>query len=338
MILVTGATGLVGGHLIWHLLQENEKIAATKRVTSKLEALRKIFSFYTDDPDKFIARIEWRIADISDKKSLADAIKGVEDVYHCAAVVSLGNNPGKMSEVNIEGTRNIVEVALTAKIRKFCFVSSIAACGWKDDESLIDENTVWEDNEARSPYSRSKYFSEFEVWKVIKAGLNAVIVNPGVILGYSGTESGSSQLFSVVRKGLPFYIDGGSGYVAVQDVVKAMILLMKSDVSSERFILVEDNYTNKQILGSMAKGFGRKLPLIKIGGGLIRFAGAVLEFAGKLFRVTPLLDRKMASTATKRSFYSAEKFKTAFNYEFYPIENCIEDVCKAIIKERNQGN
>lgn len=333
MILVTGATGLVGGHLLWHLMRDNEKVVAIKRTSSRLEPLRTIFSFYTNEPDVFLRKIEWRIADVLDEQSLASALKDIEVVYHCAAVVSLGSGSEAMIDTNVRGTRNIVDSALKAGVRKFCFVSSIAACGHAVKGEKIDESTEWIDNEKRSSYSRSKYYSEQEVWKGIGHGLNAVIVNPGVILGVSGTDTGSSKLFAQVRKGLKFYTNGGSGYVDVQDVVRAMIWLTNSKIHSERFILVSENSSNKDILSWMADGFGKQRPFISIDRKVLWIVGLLSEFLAAVFRFAPLIDRQMAQSATNRSFYSSRKIIELTDFRFTPVSKCIADVCCFLTKK-----
>ena len=327
MILVTGATGLVGGHLLWHLLQENEKVVAIKRTTSDLRPLRSIFNFYSAYPDLFLRRIEWRTADVLDPKSLDEAFDAITIVYHCAAVVSVGNGSDTMISTNVNGTRNVVNAALKKNVKKFCFVSSIAACGPAEDGKMVTENLRWVDDENRSAYSRSKFYSEAEVWRGIEKGLNAVIVNPGVILGVSGTTTGSSQIFSVARKGFPVYTAGGSGYVDVRDVVKAMIELTKSDISGERFILVGENCSNKEVLSWMADGFGKRRPFIPIGKNVIWMAGAVVEIAGKMFGFEPVIDRGIAKSATNRAYYSSAKISNAIGLKFIPISQCIADVC-----------
>jgi nucleoside-diphosphate-sugar epimerase len=327
MILVTGATGLVGGNLLWQLLQENERVKAIRRTTSNLAPLRTIFSFYTPDPDVFLARIDWEIADVMDANSMQTALKDVSVVYHCAAQVSLVNSGGGMLDTNVVGTRNMVEAALGVGVQKMCFVSSIAACGHASGQMLIDENLPWEGNSHSSVYSQSKYFSEQEVWKGIEKGLNAVIVNPGVILGISGTESGSSQLFSQVRKGLMFYTNGGTGYIDVQDVVRAMVQLTKSDISGERFILVGENCSNKDILSWMADGFGKRRPFIGIGRRVLGFAGFSMELLGKIFGFRPVIDSTMARTASKREYFSTRKIENALDFQVKPIEKCIAEVC-----------
>lgn len=332
MILVTGATGLVGGHLLWHLLQENQKVTAIKRASSNLNPLRTIFSFYTNEPDLYLDRIEWKIADVLDESSLCEAFQDVRIVYHCAAIVSLGNGSEAMIETNVSGTKNVVKSALKTDIDKLCFVSSIAACGHVAKGLLIDENVEWTDSEGRSAYSRSKFYSEAEVWKGVELGLNAVIVNPGVILGVSGTETGSSQLFSQVRKGLAFYTNGGSGYVDVKDVVKAMINLTNSKIKNERFILVSENCSNKEILSWMADGFAKQRPWIGVGRSLLLFVGTVSELLAKIFKFRPLIDRGMARSATNREFYSNGKITKAINFSFNPVSECIAEVCRFLLK------
>jgi dihydroflavonol-4-reductase len=328
MILVTGATGLVGGNLMWHLLQQNERVVAIRRSTSKLQPLHSIFSFYTQHPEESLSRIDWRIADVLDTDSLLTALEDISVVYHCAAVVSFGDSANIMLDTNVLGTRNVVDAALQTGVRKFCFVSSIAACGREKDNAPIDENSAWYENPNRSPYSRSKYDSEQEVWRGIAKGLNAVIVNPGVILGVSENNSGSAQLFTQVQKGLLFYTNGGTGYVDVQDVVRAMVQLTNSSISDERFVLISENCSNKDILSWMADGFGKRRPFIAVGRTALYTIGYLSEIIGRLFHFKPVIDRATARTATNRQYYSSAKIQKAFEFEFTPIEKCIGAVCK----------
>ncbi|MEA4937318.1 MAG: SDR family oxidoreductase [Paludibacter sp.] len=335
MILVTGATGLVGGHLLWHLLQQNDRIIALKRISGNLESLKKIFSFYTVRPDDFMQRIEWRIGDINDRMSLEEALEGVDEIYHCAAIVSLSKGGNELTDTNVEGTRNMVEFALKMNVKKFCFVSSIAACGFASGKHLIDEQTPWTENEHKTMYALSKYNAEQEVWKGIENGLNAVIVNPGVILGLSGNESGSSLIFSRVRKGLMFYTLGGSGYVDVRDVVRAMIQLMNTNVFAERFVLVGENLSNKDIVTMMADGFHKTRPFINVTKELLLIVGCIAEIFGKIFRFKPLIDRSFARSATNRSYYSSKKIVDRLNFNFTPIAQCIKDVCSYMIYKKS---
>jgi dihydroflavonol-4-reductase len=332
MILVTGATGLVGGHLLWHLLQQHEEIVAIKRASSNTNTIRTVFKFYTKNPDEYLKRIIWRIADVNDFHALHEAMSDIEQIYHCAAVVSLGGQGVNINDVNVSGTRNMVELALAHQVKKFCFVSSIAACGFSHKGELIDEETPFQNSVHRTPYAVSKYEAEQEVWKGVEKGLKAVIVNPGVILGVSGAKSGSALLFHQVKRGMMFYTLGGSGYVDVQDVAKAMILLMDSDIHSERFILVSENNSNQEILNWMSTGFKKRKPIMRVGRRLIMVVGFFSEITGKIFGYTPLLDRSMGVSATNRSYYSSQKLKDTLGFRFNPISKCIADVCNFMLQ------
>ncbi len=326
MILITGATGLVGGHLLWHLLQKNEQIVAMKRSSGKLEALRIIFRSYTQNPEVFLSRIQWRVADVNNKASLQNVFEGISHVYHCAAVVSLGNADSSLMDTNLQGTRNLLDVCLEHGIEKLCFVSSIAACGSSENE-VVTEETPWGDGGGKSLYAQSKYLSEQEVVKAMGKGLNAVIVNPGVILGISGSASGSSLIFTKMKHGMPFYTPGGSAYIDVKDVARIMILLMESPVSGERFILFSENNTTREIITMIAHGFGKPSPFIPIGKKAMLFAGMIMEILGKVFGFSPLIDRSMAKSASNRTIYSNEKIVRLLNYKFIPVSETIREVC-----------
>ena len=326
MILITGATGLVGGHLIWHLLQENSRVAAMKRANSDTESIKSIFRYYGSEPEALFQRITWREGDVENYDHLLVAMDGVSYVYHCAAMVDLGKNSQRMFDVNVGGTENIVRAALNRNVKKLCFVSSIAALSNGNENKPTDENTPFHENERTTLYGESKRLGEKVVHEAILKGLNAVTVNPGVIIGYSKNMTGSGELFKRVKKGLPFYTNGITGYVNVQDVVKAMIVLMKSEVKNERFVLVGENKTHKDVLRNIADGYGKYRPFIGMGKSLISISYA-LEMLGKLVGFTPLIDSSSARTSISKKRYSSEKFKKTFpDFQFSSIENTIHKI------------
>lgn len=336
MILVTGATGLVGGHLLWHLLQKNNNIVALRRKSSNLKPLEAIFRFYSHEPDLFLERIIWRVADLNSPESIEIAFENIKQVYHCAAIVSLGRGDDLLMKTNIEGTRNLLDVCLKKQIEKLCFVSSVAACG-HDPLKFVDENTPWNNGDSKGAYALSKYHSEQEVWKAIRDGLNAVIVNPGVILGPSGSNGSSSAIFSKMKNGLAFYPPGGSGYIDVRDVVKIMIELTEKPVSGERFVLVAENNSTRDIISWIAEAFGKTKPFIKVGKGLMLAAGFTMEIVGDIFRFKPLIDRNMARSATNFTQYSSAKIIRLLNYKFIPVQESIRETCNFMIKEEQSN-
>ena len=238
MILLTGATGLLGSHIAYELLQQGKKIRALKRKDSNSTLTEKIFSFYTNEHIELLNSIEWVEGDVLDLGSLEDAMVGITHVYHCAAMVSfLPKEKDKMMQVNIEGTANVVNAAMHAGVKKLCHISSIAALGSTIDGSLITEETWWKNNPSNSYYAISKYGAEREVWRAAEEGLNVVIVNPSFIIGPGDTSKSSSEAFGILRKGASWYTNGVNGYVDVRDVAHAAIKLIESDVLNQRFIL-----------------------------------------------------------------------------------------------------
>lgn len=329
MILVTGGTGLVGSHLLFNLVQKEKAIRAIYRTDEKREYVKKIFSYYTDDVDEFFSKIEWVISDITDVFSLESVFKGITEVYHCAALVSFDpKDYRKMRQVNIDGTANMINFSIENNIEKFCFVSSIAAVGDSINGKPINEENEWSDNSDNNDYSITKYGAEMEVWRGSQEGLDVVIVNPGVILGSGFWSEGSSKLFSQVYNGFKFHTEGVTGFVHVEDVVKTMILLMESNIKNERFILVSENKSFKDILFSIADGFNKKRPSIKSNKLLMAIIWRLDWLLTKLTGKKPLLTKNSAKSSLNKSYYTSQKIEEALNFRFAKIDSVILKICK----------
>jgi nucleoside-diphosphate-sugar epimerase len=328
MILVTGGTGLVGSHLLYHLCLGNDSIRAIYRTEASLKKVKKVFSFYTND-EKLFSKIEWFLADITQVPAMIPAFIGVKQVYHCAAFISFDlRDYREMRKVNIHGTAIIVNLSIDAKIDRLCFVSSIAAVGDALKGNITDEEDEWNKELDNSGYSITKYGAEMEVWRASQEGVDVVIVNPGVILGSGFWPAGSGKLFSQVYSGFKYYTEGITGFVAVQDVVKPMILLMNSDVKNERFILVSENKSFKEIFFLIAASFGKKRPSRKVKSWQTaifwRIAWVVSRITGK----EPLLTKYSAKSAHSISKYSSEKVKRTIDFSFEPIEKSVQRICE----------
>ena len=329
MILVTGGTGLVGSHLLFHLSQKSDTIRTIYRTEEKREQVKKIFSFYTDDVQLHFSKIEWINADITDVPSLEVAFQNITQVYHCAALVSFDPKDYiKMRQVNIEGTANIINFSIENNINKFCFVSSIAAVGDAINGGVITEENEWNDQGDNHGYAITKYGAEMEVWRGSQEGLNVVIVNPGVILGSGFWQEGSGKLFTQINNGFKFYTEGVTGFVGVKDVVKLMIQLMNSNIKNERFILVSENKSFKDVLFTIADGFNTKRPSIKTGKLLTEIFWRLDWLVTKLTGKSPLLTKNSAKSSHNKSYYSADKIKNTLNFQFEPIEETIHSICK----------
>jgi len=331
-ILVTGGTGMLGAHLLWHLLKDGAKVRAIKRENSSLTQIEFVFKFYDDSLDKYTKQLEWVEGDVLDYDSLERAMENVKTVYHCAAIVSFSTKPRRLLDINIRGTQNIVYAVIKKDVGKLCFVSSIGALGKAEGGQLIDEETPWNSSENHSIYSESKYLSEQVVWQAMKKGLNAVIINPGVILGVAEENNNSMKLFSSIQRGLPFYTKGGSGYVSVQDVCKAMILLTSKRKKAQSYVLVSENLSNKEILSIIAKSFNKRPPFIKGTRFILMPIAFILELFGKLLRTKALIDRGTVRVVLDQSYYSSEKIKKALGFEFMPIKDCVDGVSNFLKK------
>jgi len=351
MILVTGSTGLLGGHLLYALLQKYERVAALKRPSAKTDTLREIFSYYTNNPDQLMDRIAWRSGDMLDKESLVRALEGITCVINCAAIVSF--NPrerDRLTANNVEGTRNLAEALLVNRehfktLRQeddkngrqtavLIHISSISALGdgpGNDPKFLIDEDTPRDPNRRHTGYSVSKYESEQVLREM---GVNAVILNPGIILGPGQWGKGSSQLFVKAWQGLKYYPYGGTGYVDVRDVAGVITEIScrlsvigyedSPSSSQQRFCLVSANLRYRDFFNMVTDEFGKPNPSIYAGRFLSGFAWRADTIRARVAGRNPLLTRETANTAQRISFYSSDKIRKALDYPFRPVEETID--------------
>lgn len=328
MILVTGGTGLVGAHLLYHLTQRNDAIVAIYRTKNRIEKTEKVFSYYTENFTPLFNKIQWIQADITDVPSLEVVFSlSITQVYHCAALVSFNPKDYKeMRSVNIHGTANIVNFCIHNSIKKLCFVSSIAAVGNAVEGKIITEENEWSDTDDNHGYAITKYGAEMEVWRASQEGLPVVILNPGVILGSGFWEEGSGKLVQQVNKGLRFYTEGVTGFVSVTDVVKAMILLMESSIKNQRFIVVSENKSFKEVFLLLADALGKPKPSIKIGSFVTSIMWRLEWVVSKLMNRQPLLTKNSAKSVHNINRYSSSKLVKEINFEFTSIEKVTQKI------------
>jgi nucleoside-diphosphate-sugar epimerase len=334
MYLVTGATGFLGSHLTANLIMKGCKVRALKRKESKLESFYKIISYYNIERNMADSLIEWVDADILDILSLEEAMTGVEKVFHCAAFVSF--NPidkSKIFKINIKGTENVVNACLNLKVKKLCHVSSVAAFSRTSEQMVIDEKTEWKSSKENSNYAKAKYAAEREVWRGIEEGLNAVIVNPSIILGPGNWEKGSSKIFKTLSKLSNFYTEGVNGYVDVRDVAEIMYLLMESDISAERFIVSAENLSYKDIFTLILKNYGKKSPKYKLTKSILSIAWRAEYIRSFFFKNYPLITKETVLTSLNKYYYSSEKIINTLGFKFIPIEETIKFTAGIYLKE-----
>ena len=339
MILVTGGTGLVGSHLLYKLLQTNDSVRAIYRREHKLDLVKKVFSYYSKNAEALYQKITWIYADITDVPSLEIAFENVDYVYHCAAFVSF--EPDKyhqLRKINIDGTANVVNLCIAQHVKKLCYVSSIATIGQHSDpEQLISEDTHWNQEEDNSVYAITKYGAETEVWRGTQEGVDAVILNPGIIIGPGFWNSGgSSSLVKKIYKGMPYYTHGVTAYVDVDDVVKAMILLMNSGIKNERFIVISENLSFKEFQEQTSRALNIK-PASKEATSFILAIGWRLDWLNHfLTHKRRRLSKHMTKSAKSITKYDASKLINALNFNFEPIKHSIEKTCKIFLEDLNK--
>ena len=326
MILVTGASGFLGKHLIRALSNHGERIRA----------------LYHNHPpaahNMALPGVEWFKADLLDVYDVEEAMAGITHVYHCAAVVSFQpEDQERMLHFNTESTANIVNQALLQGITKMVYVSSVAALGRSGPlQKEINEEEQWGESGYNSAYGLSKYLAETEVWRAIGEGLNAVIVNPGVILGEGDWAEGSAELMKVAWNEFPFYTKGTNGWVDVKDVARILCELMSSESGAERYIISAGNYSYQEIFNKMAAALGRKPPRIYANSfitGLVWRFGRIQGYFGR----RPLITRETAASAHSQTSYNNRKLLAAIpSFTYTPIDDTIERMANAFLSDNGK--
>jgi len=336
MILVTGGTGLVGSHLLLELVKSGNKVRAIHRKDSDLKAVKKVFSYYipADEIDFLFNKIEWKEADLNDIPALTEAFTGIITVYHCAALISFDTSDEKaLRKINIEGTANIVNLCVSFKVEKLCYISSIATMGISLGEKFVTENFTWNQEKYHNEYAISKHGAEIEVWRGTQEGVPAIILNPGVILGPGFWNTGSGQLFKKIDKGLNYHFPKITGFVGVQDVVKAAITVMVSNIENEQFIVVAENLSFTKVLRLVAESIQKPSPKKTLKPWMV-FTGWIYQSLGNfLFGTKKLITREDYKSLFKHSFYSSAKLKSEFSFEYTPIKEVILETGKIFRKK-----
>ncbi|MCP4440485.1 MAG: NAD-dependent epimerase/dehydratase family protein [Aureispira sp.] len=323
-VLVTGGTGFVGAYLLHYLVQKGYEVCALKRASSPMYLVQEI-----------VDKIEWIEGDLLDLNILEQALKGVDHVYHSAAMVSFGaKGVERMMKVNVEGTANLVNLSIEAGVEKFLQVSSIAALGRKEHQRHVDEQCQWENSKMNTNYAISKFKAECEVWRGIEEGLNAVIVNPSMILGAGYWDVGSGKLFQQVDTGLKYYPVGHTGYVDVRDVAKASIALMESDINGERYILSAENNSWEWFFNRVAELLKKKKPSTKVTPFLGGFAWRMEWLKSKLTGKNPLITQETIRTSAGVYDYDNSKIKEHLGYEFRALDETIQTTAKCYLESQ----
>jgi nucleoside-diphosphate-sugar epimerase len=323
MNFVTGATGLIGSHLVLRLVEEGLPVTALFRNEKGQSEVFELFQFY--GKENLFSQIQWVKGDVEDADDMFDLTEGIDTVFHCAAIVSYHKkDASRMLEVNINGTKNVVNACIENDVKHLIHISSISALGDSKGE-VIDEETPRDFNDYHSNYSKGKYLSEQEVWRGIQEGLGATILNPGVIFGPNNCTRSSGTMIARIEKGLPALPAGGSGIVSVWDVVEVMIRAAKQTPTNERYILCAENVRMAELFTKIAdalqvkigKTIAKKWQIV-----LVYYAEALVElFTGKRATIT----REIIRNYDEVKQFDGSKATRVFGFQYRNTFSSIED-------------
>ncbi|MFT3884111.1 MAG: NAD-dependent epimerase/dehydratase family protein [Flavobacteriales bacterium] len=323
MDLVTGGTGIVGSHALAELLARGRAVRALVRPGTDRSIVRRVLCHYHPDGDVRFQRIQWAEGDLFDMASLADAMRGVEHVYHAAAMVSFDpRDRAALFATNITGTANVVNAALESGVRRLCHVSSTASIGRRDDGALTTESTPYRQTQDTSPYTISKHDAELEVQRGIAEGLDAVLVNPCVVLGPGLAGRSSMTMIERLRKGSRFFPPGANAVVDARDVATAMVRLMESGPSGERHLLIGENVSYERLFGLMAKAAGHAPPAFRLRPWMLGLAWRMEAFR-TLFGGRPMITRYTAATSLRPTRYDGSKAERVLGMRFRDAEEAV---------------
>jgi nucleoside-diphosphate-sugar epimerase len=319
-ILVTGGTGFIGAYIIKELIEKGYAVRAIRH--------SKATPFFM--PAHISDKVEWVPGDVLDVVSLDEAMTGTDAVIHAAAKVSFHDSDRRtLNKINIDGTANVVNLALEKNIKRFVHLSSVGAIGRTLSGETITEEKKWLSSKWHTTYAISKYHAEVEVWRGAAEGLNMVIINPSTVLGYGDWNASSCSIFKSVYREFPWFTKGINGFVAVTDVARAAVLLMESELSSERFIVNGDNWTYQQLFNTIADGLGKKHPNKEASPFMGNVAWRMEKLKAIMSGKRPMLTRESARVAQSVAYFDNSKLLRSFpGFSFTPLEKAIKKDCE----------
>ncbi|MDQ0477526.1 NAD-dependent epimerase/dehydratase family protein [Chryseobacterium sp. MDT2-18] len=335
MVLVTGATGILGRVIVLDLLKRGKSVRATKRTSSNIREVRESYRFYTGEPDAFFNKIEWIDVDFQDLESLKNALNQVTEVYHCAAHVSFHpDHRLKMYQTNIEGTRQLLFACENSSVQKFCFVSSTAVLDGVNENGETTEDSNYNPKINHSPYAKSKHFSEMEVWRASAEGLQTVIINPGVIIGSGNWHSSSGEMFETFEK-YPYAMSGSTTYVDVRDVSKIAISLMENNIFGERYIVISETKKILEVANFVREKLGKSKAKV-ISNGILKTGYVLNVLFGWLFPKLRMMSKVNLETVTSHHIVSNEKIRKKLDYQFIPVFESLDFHLKNYISDKKE--
>ena len=318
MILVTGATGHIGNALVRKLLDQGEKVRALIMREEDASSIRDL-------------GLECVEGDVLDPASLQPALAGVDTVYHLAGIISImpGKNPF-VWKINVEGTRNILEAARHAGIRRLLYTSSIHAVKRAPHGVVIDESLGFDPNNSYGEYDRSKAAASLEVQKAALEDLNAVIVCPTGVIGpydFRGSEMGE-VIRGAAEAHTMFYVEGAYDFVDVRDVADGMIAAAVHGRRGESYILGGSKISMHDMLETVRKVTGKDFNSIKIPFSLANVAARFTPWYYRTTKTKPRFTPYSLEVLQSNSDISHKKAERELGFNPRPVIDTIADTVR----------
>jgi nucleoside-diphosphate-sugar epimerase len=329
-VFITGGTGFLGAYIIQCLVEKGITVRALRRARSKLP-------FFI--PAHIWQKVEWIEGDVLDVVALQEGMAGADAVIHSAAIVSFVKaDREEMYKVNVDGTANVVNIAIEQGIRRLLHVSSVAALGRTAQAATVTEEKKWEASANNTHYAITKHEAEMHAWRGFAEGLEGVIINPSTILGFGNWHQSSCAIFKNAYKEFPWYTTGVNGFVGVQDCAEAAVALLLSDINEQRLIINAENRSFQSIFNTMAAGFGKNAPGRHANKFLSEVAWRMEAVRGALTGAKPLLSRETAKIAHSRtSFDNGALLKTLSHFQYKSLDSVIKESCARYNQAMKEG-
>jgi len=325
-ILITGATGYIGAQLVFALLRrfgDGVRCRVAVRDGSDAEFLKAL-------------PVEIVRADMRDPVAVSEAVRGAEVVFNCAGLIAYTSNfRNRLYDTNVLGTRNVVNACLACGVRRLVATSSIAAVGVPENaegDRESNESSTFSESQRRNVYMESKHLSELECHRGAAEGLDVVMVNPGVVIGVgeggNAPCSSSNEVLRMIYRGsLPFCPDGGTGFVDVRDVADAHIAAWQSGRAGERYIIVGENLSFRELFGRIAAlpGSHAKSPF-RVAGVLAAATGLCGEAWSHLTGRPSFISIESIRQASLPAVYSNRKSMQELGISYRPFDETLKTV------------
>lgn len=331
MVLVTGATGLIGSYLLVELSKRGEKIRALKRRDSSFDSVKELFAFFSLD-NKF-NDIEWVECDLSEMVNYSALLHNVETIYHTAASVGFDDrHKRQIHEINVKGTENLVNEATDQRVSNFVYISSIAVLDELPGETIITENSKWDENRSHSEYAISKKKGEMTVWRGSQEGLRVLVVYPSVVIGSLDGKRASERIFKLASGRRAVASEGLTGYVDVRDVAFSMAELVDKGRWNEAYILSSEDKTFLQVFNFLRRKWDLENARI-LTKKKIKFVHRISQFS-RLFG-GPYMSKASYHALTGDVHYSNKKIKDTIGIEFIAVEDALNFHADRFTKKSN---